>query len=510
MAAKEKKPADERGNSAMADLSRRFHAHPFLFTGTVLTFLFTIVAFVLVPAAAPSSGGGLAKLSFGSYGGVPIEFVPGNYFSQQRDYFNEQYRSTGKDQNAEFAAFQIWRAAFESTVIHTAALQEMKASGYISPESIIDRRMAEHPAFQENGRFSAARYRAMSDSARLTLRQSLRDEFAMNRYVEDTLALRIPTKEKEFMKSLSSPERSFEVVAFPISTYPDSEVSAFAASKSELFRTVRLSKITISSSEADAKKVLASVKDGGTSFEDAAKTHSKDEFADKGGDMGARQAFEFSTEIADETARNTVLALNKGELSSVIKVPAGWAFFRCEEAAQAANIADPATLTKVRSYIVDFERGRIEDWLIAKASAFIETAKAKGFDSAASGESLQKKAFGPVPLNYGDVELYRSISSFNIPELAGASVNEPFLKAAFSTPVAGVTTPLVLGDNVLVLKVVAEKTAEESSSAVIDFYYPYVVGQYAERRMHDQFLASDKLKDEFYPTFIKTFLPQQK
>ncbi len=508
MAAKEKKPAEGRGDSAMAELSRRFHANPLIFLGTIFILLFTIVAFVLVPAAAPSAGGS-GKLSFGSYDGQPIEFVQGNYFAQQRDYFNQQFRSSGQDQNLQFAAFQIWRAAFESTVIHVAALQEMKKAGFVTPTAIIDRRMAEHPAFQENGRFSAAKYRAMSDADRLALRKSLKDEFAMARYVEDTLDLRVPTKEKEFMKALASPERSFEMVAFPLSAYPDSEVAAFAASKSELFRAVHFSKITISSSEGDAKKVLASVKDGTISFEDAAKTHSKDELADKGGDMGTRLAFEFATEIADEAARAAVLATSKGELSAVVKVPAGWAFFRCEDEGREADLTDAAALAKVRAYITDFERGRIEDWLTAKANDFIASAKAGGFDAAAKSVSAQKKTFGPVPLNYGDIELYRSISSFEIPELAGASVNEAFLKAAFSTPVADLSAPLVVGDNVIVLRIVEERTAEDSSTAVIDFYYPYVVGQYAERRMRDQVLASDKLKDEFYPTFINTFLPKE-
>ncbi len=508
MAAKEKKPAGERGNSAMADLSTRFHAHPFLFVGTILILAFTIIAFVLVPAAAPSAAGS-GKLSFGSYDGVPIEYAQGNYFAEQRDYFNQQFRASGQDQNLQFAAFQIWRAAFESTVIHVAALQDMKKAGFVVPSAVIDRLMAQHPAFQENGRFSAAKYRAMSDAERLALRESLKANYAMSRYVADTVDLRVPTKEKEFMKTLASPERSFEMVAFPLSSYPASEVAAYAAEKSGLFRIVHLSKITISSSEADAKKVLASVKDGGTSFEDAAKTHSKDELADKGGDMGTRHAFELATEITDEAARTAVLALKTGELSGVVKVPAGWAFFRCEEATRDADFTDSATLDKVRGYITDFERGRIEDWLIARAEAFIAEAKAGNFDAAARNAGLPKKAFGPVPLNYGDVELYRSITSFEIPELAGASVNEAFLKAAYSAPVAGLTPALVVGDNVLVLRVAEERTAEESSTAVIDFYYPYVVGQYAERRMHDQVLSSDKLKDEFYPTFIKTFLPKE-
>mgnify|MGYP002353429976 CR=1 FL=1 len=157
MASKEKKPTVSKDDSALQDLARRFRANPFVFIGTVVILLLTVVAFVLVPALAPEAGQGGGKLSFGSYDGVSIDFIPGNYFAQQRDYYSEQYRASGNDLDVQFAAFQIWRAAFESTVIRTAALQEMKAAGYATPPKVVDRRMAELPVFQENGRFSAAR-----------------------------------------------------------------------------------------------------------------------------------------------------------------------------------------------------------------------------------------------------------------------------------------------------------------------------------------------------------------
>ncbi|GAB1484071.1 hypothetical protein MASR2M78_28880 [Treponema sp.] len=253
---------------------------------------------------------------------------------------------------------------------------------------------------------------------------------------------------------------------------------------------------------------MASIKAGTTSFEDAAKTHSKDELADKGGDMGTKLAYEFSTEITDEAARATVLDLAKGDLSSVVKVPNGWAIFRSEETSRDANAGDGNILAKARGYIASFERGRIEDYFIAEATAFVTKAQAEGMDKAATEEKLNKQSFGPLPLNFGDIELYRSITSFQKKELTGASTNENFLKEAFSTPIASYSKPLVLGDNVIVLKPTEERTAEESAVSVIDFYYPYIAGQYSERSVRNYFLQSDKLKDNFYATFIQTFMPQ--
>lgn len=505
MTTKEKKQPAIKEGSSRSELAKRFHANPFLFIGTFVILVFTIVAFVFVPAMAPDSGGS-GKLNFGSYDGKPIDFVAGNYFAAQRDYYNQQLRSSGQDQNIQFAAFQVWRAAFESTVLRTAILAEMSASGFLIPEDAVDRQMAEHPAFQEEGRFSAVKYRSMSDADRMTLRNNIRDELIVARYSEDLLDLRISSKEKEFMKAMASPERSFEYVAFPMSSYPESEVAAFLGSNSDLFKTIRLSSVSLGGKESDAKKIYESAKKDAAAFQEAAKTHSIDNFADKGGDMGVRYAYELKTLITDEAARSKVLALSKDSVSDLIKTSGGWIFFRCEESA--ASPADSAALSKVREYLNSFERGKIEDWVIGKADRFAEAARAGSFSAAAAASGVGVKTFGPVALNYGDIELFRSIASFKLNELAGASTNEAFLTAAFSSKPASVTKPVVVGDSVVVMRVTEERSADDSSMAVIDFYYPYVIGQYSDSQLRGHFLGSKKLKDNFYDTFIKYFLPQ--
>jgi hypothetical protein len=508
MSSPEKKQPVEHNDSSKNELVRRFRANPFLFIGTVVILAITIVAFVFVPAMAPKAGNGGEKLNFGSYDGKPIDFVSGNYFASQRDYYNQQLRASGQDENIQFAAFQVWRAAFESTVVRTAVLLEMDKAGFVITDDQLDRRMAEHPAFLEEGRFSAVKYRAMSDADRMTMRNNLRDELVFSRYTEDLLSLRVPNKEKEFMKAMASPERSFEFVSFPLSSYPVSEVSAFVSSNQALFRSIRLSSITLAGKEADAKKIYDSVKSGKTAFEDAAKNNSKDAYAAQNGDMGVKFAYELKTVISDDAAREKILSLEKGALSDLVKSGDGWAFYRCDEKILDPAIADQTLLDKARNYIAMFERGKIEDWLIGKAESFVQAASSGTFAAAASAQGLAVKKFGPVALNYGDVEIYRSIASFRLPELAGASTNAAFLKAAFSTKPASVATPVVVGDSVIVLRVAEERSADDSSTAVIDFYYPYIVGQYSEKQIRDHFLGSEKLNDKFYETFVKFFLPQ--
>ncbi|TCW62355.1 peptidylprolyl isomerase [Treponema sp. J25] len=508
--AKKEKGKDPQKTEGWQELVNRFRQHPVLFTGTILILVLTVVAFIFVPALVPDDKGiQTGRIAFGSYDGTPIEFIPGNYFAQQRDYYIERVRQSGAT-NSQFMAFQVWRAAFENTVIRTAALKEMAAAGFVTPESMVDERIMELPQFQENGRFSAIKYKQVSETDRLSLRKELTDEIAMNYYMGDLLGLRIPSKEKEFIKSMAAPERSFVLVSLPLSSYPDNEVEKFVETHADLFTVYHFSKITITSSEKDAKKIQSDVQKGTISFEDAAKTHSKDEYADKNGDMGIKYAYELKTEIPDEANRTKVFGLKKGEISEVVKVPTGWAFFRCEADPVPSSGKDATVLAKARSYILSFERGRMEDYLMNELKTLATRIKNESLDAALSAYKLEKKTFGPVPLNYGDVELFRPVSSFAnaISELQGVATNEQFWKYAFSTPLQNPSDPFVLGDSVVLLYPTEESRPEESSLAVIDFYYNYVAGQYSEQTVRNYFLASKKLKDNFYEVFVKQFLSQ--
>lgn len=507
MAAKDKKIIVERENSSFSELKRRFHQNPFVFVGTFVVLALIVVTFVFVPASAPKAGPAHGeRLTFGSYNGKPIEYSQGNYFAEQQNYYAQQLRDTASDQNSQLAAFRIWRAAFESTVVHVGILDELDRAGYQVPQTLVDRRMAEYPAFLEEGKFSAAKYRAVSETDRAQLRDQMKGEIATERYAHDVLGVLVPSAEKAFIKSMASPERSFEYVALPVSSYPTAEVVAYVTSNPALFQTVKLSKITMVGKEGDAKKLRDSLVGGSTKFEDAVKAHSKDSYADKGGDMGVRYAYELKTEIPEEASRDSVMKLAAGAYSEPIKSGDNWVIYRCDEAATNADPKDPAVVDRAREYLQSFERGRIEDYLIAKANDLEAAAVGGDFSAAAVKLGLSAKKFGPIALNYGDVELFRSLGALKVPELSGAATNESFWKAAFATKLSGIAKPVVVGDNVIVLKVTEEKSADESSATMVDYYYPYLASQYSQRSLSNFFLTSKKLKDDFYQTFINTFL----
>jgi hypothetical protein len=510
MASRGKKNPAPAENSARGELIRRFKANPLLFTGTIVLLVIVIIAFIFVPAIVPNSGMGAGDLNFGSYNKTPINYVPGGYFAQVQKNLEQYQRSSINEGNYQMMTYQIWRTAFEETVIHTGILQEMKAAQYTVPEKEVDREVAQLSIFQENGRFSPALYQASSGNTRLTIWHQVEESLIDDRYRSDVTNLLKPAGEAAFIGGMASPTRTFDMAFFPVDAYPDSEITAYGEENSGLFRNTHFSKITINSSEREARKVLDSIKAGTTTFEESATAQSQDGYAEKGGDMGVKLFHELSAEVPGKEDREKLLTLEKGEYSDIIKLDSGWAFFRAEDAVTPMDSGDPATHDKIRAYIQEFEQGRMEDWASAQAEDFIAHVRESGFEGALIEQSLEKRRFGPISINYGEVELFNTISSLSIGELAGAATDENFWKTAFSTPVNTPSAPLVLGDNVLVLFPLEENSADETVSGNIEsLLSSYWLSSNMEQTLRSFFLTNEKFEDRFFETFLKYFWPQE-
>jgi hypothetical protein len=517
MASKEKRLPSQEDTSIRSEFIRRFKANPFIFVGTVIILIIVIIAFVFVPAIVPEAGGMNVDLRFGTYNKTPISYVQNGYFAQVRENIARYRQASVNEGNYQIMLYQIWREAFEETVIHTGMLDEVKRAGYIPPAEVVDREVALLPQFQEDGRFSASRYRALDNTTRMSLWRQVQENIAKERYNADILDLKISSEEIAFIGAMASPRRTVDMALFPLSSYPDTEVAAYAGANGDLFRLTHLSVITAGTSEQETQRVLDSVKDETITFEDAARTYSQDGYADRGGDMGIKMVYELLTEIPDAEDRERVIGTARGEYTPPIKVPSGWAFFRVEESPYPVDTTDTAMLEKIRGYMTNFERGRIEDWLIAEAQNLIGLSSDIGFDEALSQQALEKRSFGPLPLNYGGDNLYYSglslftaLASFSVPELSSADTNENFWKAAFFTPLNTPSAPVVLGNYVVVLYPLEESSEdEEAVDTLKTIYSSYWLSYVTNNSLRSYFLQSDKLEDQFYEAFTKYVLPSE-
>jgi hypothetical protein len=367
------------------------------------------------------------------------------------------------------------------------------------------------PQFWENGVFSTVLFRQMSETTRLVLWRQLNDNIAKYQYYSDLGNLLLPSTEADFIGNMFSNMRSFDIVTFSVDDYPDSEFLSFAGNNADLFRTIHLSMISVTSSEREARRILETVRNGTSTFEDAARDHSKDGFADRGGDMGIRYVYEIEREITDASARAGIYRLRRGELSDVINVGSTWAFFRVEDELKAGDFQEDAVMDRVRSYVRNFQRGIMEDWTIAQAREFISDAEFSGFDSAAWLRGMEKSSFGPLSINYGSLDIHTSLKSFTIPiltstEISDLSVNENFWRIAFSTRVNTPSEPFVQGSKVIVLLPTEQIVADEERIADVALSYSgYWLNYITEQSIQPYFMHTPKMDDRFWDTYYRLF-----
>ena len=513
MAKKDKKSADQEKESIGESVSKKFKQNPALYIGSVAILVLVVVTFIGGDLLSGGGfGGGRGDLTFGYYDKVPISWVPGNMFSQYVDRVVQYYRSQGIDANDFRFDSQVWRQAYDATVVHTAIIRIMNKSKFNVPDRTVDRNVAKLPHFQDNGRFSQALYRQMSDAQRSSLWRQTQEDMKRMAFYNDLFGTVISPSEAEFIADMALSTRSFDVVIFKVDDYPASEYVSFARENAQLFDSIHLSGISVNN-EKEAQRILASVKDGTLLFEDAARSQSQNAYADRGGDMGSRLFHELEQDIPGISDREAVFGLEKGALSGIIKNGDKWSFYRIEEEKTEADFEDEAVMEKVKSYVASFRRGLMEDWAIAQAESFSEEAKLSGFDSAARSRLLDKQSFGPLPINYGGLDLFTKLESFTIPGLTANDLgtiarNENFWKIAYSTELNTPSEPFVQGNNVLVFLPTEEAEADHGSiENISSMYSSYWVNSTTEQSLNTYFLTSDKMEDNFWEVYFRVFNP---
>ena len=430
---------------------------------------FALAIFILFPGCAQQNDDEGAV--FGYYDNVPIEYFP---VAQRFKEIEEYYRQN--DVDISMMGYREWRWAFEYVVMNTAILQEVKSSNYKIPEK--------------------------------TSLEMVRDDLIKEMWFRDIDSLMISSGEAEFIGNMSRNARTFDMVSFSIDDYPDSEILAFAQKDTSNFGTIHLSRISIASSERDARTILNAITKGITTFEDAARIHSLDIFAEKGGDMGIFFVKDLESEIPNAEDRQNIVSLKKGEISDVIKIDTEWVFFRVENEFKAVDLKDKVVRDSVRDHIINFERGRMEDWAVSQAVEFIADVINYGFPETATARGLERHSFGPLPINFESVDLFQTLESFTIPFFPNMTSNEDFWKAAFSTEINTPSEPIIQGNFVLVLFPTEQTDADEE---MIDFialtYSSYWLRNETYQSIGSYFLNSPKLEDRFHEMYTRYLLP---
>ncbi|TVQ36883.1 MAG: hypothetical protein EA384_13545 [Spirochaetaceae bacterium] len=506
MASKEKRKSQD--SKADEKIKRRTFAgrSPLLYVFSVVILVIIVVTFVGAPVATGFVGG--TQLVFGRYGNRDIIYAPGNYFARRYQQLAEQIdTSNTSEQQFQFQLRQLWRQAFNDTVFHTAVMLEAEQSGMEPSQELLDRTLAQHPVFQEDGRFSSRRYRQMPQQERQSLREYLREVLIQQQFIEDKLqGIRTPAAETTFVASMSGPERRFDYAAFSFEELPDQPVLAYAEEFAFRFQEANLSRITVRSSRSEAERIREQIIDRTAGFEDLAQAHSTDTFADQGGEMGWMRYYELEPDFLEPQVLDDVYELEVGHISPVLEARDTWMIYRLNEPVRQTDIEDPETLTMVRRYMSAFERGIIEDYLIEQAERFVELAKTDGFTEAAERLDLAVRRSGWFPINYGNVPMFSPVRGEDDNLLRGGANREDFFRELFGLQIGQTSSPIVLQNGTVVVTPIEERVPRDEDLDFLRSYYPFMVQQMQGEELERSFIDRDKLTDNFNQAFARYIL----
>lgn len=483
-----------------------------MMVGTIIILVIVVISFVVVPAMAGSGSSGGGQLVFGKYGKQFITFKQGNYFSQQVESVNNMYRdSLGTDGNVDFLRQLIWRSAFNQTVVRTAILDEVAESGISVSSRGIDRGIVESGMFNNNGRFDEDAYMATSGTRLKEIRKSLEEDIKVQTYYVDTLYnQKRSAAMMDFLLDLGATEKNFSYARLDYSAFPEEQVINFGKDNEKVFQQIDLNRITIRSSEDEAASILKKLESGEKSFEDLARTYSKDTYAEDGGSMGSTFNYTLLSFLSDEQA-SAVMSLGAAKHSDVIATEGSWYIFQAAEAAVAPDYTDTVMVSTIRSYMEREEIGVIEDYLMMKAEEMALVAHISSLAEAAAQFATDSGETGFIAPVYGDVPFIVN-SPANKKDsslLSAAAYSDEFFEKVFILKTPGETSqPMLLDRAVVVFSLIDEQegfTYPEEYQTYVRAELASELSQYKQSELQGIFLDSPKFKDDFNKTYGRVF-----
>ncbi len=480
--------------------------HPLVYALSIVILVLITVSFVFTPVV--SRWRSVARLDFGSYDGKPISYVRGNYFASQYDTAAESIRRAGQEGNLESQLYQAWRYAFNQTVLHLAIMAQVERAGAWISDARVSDSLVEYGPYVVAGAFDQARYAATPQTERTSIRRLRREELLHDRFLGDLFASsKMSEAEKKFVADMAATERRYAFVTYKFADLPDSRVLSYGLEHEKRFRKIKLSRITVRSSKREAEQIRSRI--GTASFDELARSYSKDPYAEKGGDLGWQLYHQVEALFGREGPVDAIFALKEGEASEVLESGGSWVIFRADSQPVAPDFQDAETLKSVRDYILASEVGVAETWFLDEARKLVAAAGEKGFNRALADAKL----FPPMeteffPLNYGSALPARRVrvKGDDQSALAGASADEDFFRALAALPAGGVTEPLLVGDRVIVASLLEERPTpqqdREQIAAVVDSF----ALQALQQDLPEFLIEDGKLVDRFQETFFTKIL----
>ena len=452
-------------------------------------------------------------LEFGKYDNKPIKLAPGTEFANAVNNYTQYYQQNGMTLD-DSAYFYIYNYAFNSAVQSMAFRDPVERTGYAPSEKAVSRVMLQQFT-DADGNYDAKLYNQYPDAYKEAMRNEIRRTLVLNRFSEDVFGtgdglagrtlfgLKPSQKETDFLAAMGETKKSFELVAFSKSDYPEEEVRRFVDGNADLFARVPLSVITVDE-EKIAKTLLKQLASSEISFEDAVAEFSEKYYSDNDGAISANFAYQIKDTLEDAADMDALLSLAVGSCSGIIATKSGHSIFKKTGDVVPARADDESVVSVARSYITSYEAGKIEDYFTARAEAFIADAKAKGFDEAAQENGLTVHDIPAFALNYGDVPMLAKIPYDAASELSGAGTNENFWETIFALNTGDISEPFVLGNNVIVMEMTGEEKAEKNDNVLETIKTESA--SYDQTSANSAILSGKKVENNVMTTYFNNFI----
>ena len=469
--------------------------------GSIIILIFSIIAFVFVPAAGGQWGSN-TKTMLGKWKNKQLDYTADGLFFQEyrKLHYSAETRGYLRSDNKvqqEFVERQIMHAAFNASMIQLAAQEEALNAGFYLPDKNINKALI--PYYTDStGAYSEKLYTQTSEQQRLANRRQVIDYLTAQRCIEDNFGtydnifgLKTSSAETAFVQKMAEKERIFKYVVFEESQFPQEKIRAYGEEHTDLFAEHNLLMLTFNSQE-DANKTAQALQKDEITFEDAVVTNSTKLGTDSTGKLLSPYRTTVNRTFPESKDLDTVLKLDVDEVSPVVKTSSGYAIVKCTAPVTAADFTLPETQDRVLSYMKSNERGIIEDYLEQKAKTFIEAAKIGGFSQEASVNDLVVQTSNPITLNYGNAAMLPQISYQSDTFFSAGIRNETFFKKAFALKQGEISEPVLLDSNVLVLQLEEEKAgSEETKNNIANsyrqfasfWYYEYPFAMFAHQQL---------------------------
>lgn len=476
--------------------------------GSLIILLICAFVFVILPAFTGSSSRQGETPVFGKYNGTEIRYEQNSDMYNFASNYAQMYQNYGMQIDSS-NHYYIMNSAFNSTVMKIAYSDAVKNSGYVLPEEAINRGL--RPYFADaTGNYSSKIYKQTPASTIQSLTKSVSESLISQRFADDNFGsesdivgdtalygLKESDAELDFLTAYDENRRGFEMAVFPLSTYPEEEKIAYGKQNAAKFAKYDMSAITVADKSL-AKTVLNKINGNEITFEDAVTEYSDKNYTNSEGKLTTKYQYQIENLLTNKSDLAKITDLSVNAVSEIIETDGNYTIFKNDSKKLDADFEDADTVRVVSTYLTTNEKSIIEDYFTAKAKE-LKAAAADDFEAACTKFNITKTEVAPFPLNYGSVNLAKSVDT-SVAGLSNADTNENFLTTAFSLKMNEVSDPIVMNDNVVVIKYVSSENVPSDKTVVSE------VANYDQTSAQNTIMESPKLDNNFATTYFKNFL----